>query len=137
MQKCLLMKQKRRVMLLYEFAIIRFVPKVEREEFVNVGLLLFCKQKRELLGEVYLDENKVSLFSSEVCLEDLKEHLDSFVSIAKALPNSGAIGQMEVSERFRWLAAIKSSCIQVSRPHPGRADDLDDEFKRLFNQLIL
>lgn len=124
-------------MLLYEFAIIRFVPKVEREEFINVGLLLFCKQKRQLLAEVYLDKNKVGLFSTEVCLEELKGHLDSFVLIAKALPNSGVIGQMEVSERFRWLAAVKSSCIQVSRPHPGQTEDLEDEFKRLFSQLIL
>lgn len=124
-------------MLLYEFAVIRFVPKVEREEFINVGLLLFCKQKRQLLAKVYLEEEKIKLFSTEVCLEDLKDHLDSFVSIAKALPNSGVIGRMEVSERFRWLAAVKSSCIQVSRPHPGLTEDLDAEFKRLFNQLIL
>lgn len=123
-------------MLLYEFAIIRFVPKVEREEFINVGLLLFCKQKKQLLAEVYLDENKIKLFATDVCLIELKEHLNSFVSIAKAQSNSGVIGTMEVAERFRWLAAVKSSCIQMSRPHPGLTTDLDVEFKRLFDQLI-
>lgn len=124
-------------MLLYEFAVIRFVPKVEREEFVNVGLLLFCKQKKRLLAEIYLDENRLKVFATDVCLADLKDHLDSFVSIAKSLPNSGVIGAMEVSERFRWLSAVKSSCIQVSRPHPGQAIDLDVEFDRLFQQLII
>lgn len=124
-------------MLLYEFAVIRFVPKVEREEFINVGLLLFCKQKRRLLAEIYLNENRINAFPTDVCLDDLKSHLESFVAIAKSLPNSGVIGAMEVSERFRWLSAVKSSCIQVSRPHPGQTIDLDMEFERLFKQLII
>lgn len=124
-------------MLLYEFAVIRFVPKVEREEFINVGLLLFCKQKRTLLSRVHMDMNKLQLFQTEICLEELEIHLESFVSIAKGLPGSGVIGKMEVSERFRWLAAVKSSCIQVSRPHPGQAVDLEIEFDRLFKDMIL
>ena len=108
---------------LYEYAVIRFVPKVEREEFINVGIVLFSKQRKYLKSLYTIDDNKLSLFSSEVDTNCLKE--------------GGTIAQMDIPDRFRWLTAVKSSCIQVSRPHPGFSENLDATLERLFKELVL
>ncbi|HRP91088.1 MAG TPA: DUF3037 domain-containing protein [Edaphocola sp.] len=121
---------------LYEYAIIRFVPKVEREEFINVGLLLYCKASRFLAFRYHINTEKFKSFPSEISLEELELHLVAFEKIAKGFPGS-AIGALEISERFRWLSAVKSSVLQSSRPHPGRTLDLDKTFESLFQSLIL
>ena len=108
---------------LYEYAVIRFVPKVEREEFINMGIVLFSKQAKYLKSLYTIDENKLKLFSSELDINCLKE--------------GGAIANMDIPDRFRWLTAVKSSCIQVSRPHPGFSTDLDKTLERLFKELVL
>ncbi len=121
---------------LYEYAVIRVVPRVECEEFINVGLLLFCKKQKYLRAEIKLDENKLFLFKTELDLEQLKINLGSFELICKGDKNAGPIAQFEVSERFRWLSAVRSSCIQTSRPHSGFAEDLNQTFQRLFEEFI-
>ncbi len=121
---------------LYEYAVIRVVPRVECEEFINVGLLLFCKKQKYLRAEIKLDENKLFLFKTELDLEQLKINLRSFELISKGAKNGGPIAQFEVSERFRWLSAVRSSCIQTSRPHSGFAEDLNQTFQRLFEEFI-
>ena len=112
---------------LYEYATIRFVPKVEREEFINVGIVLFSKRCKYLKSLYTIDENKLKLFSFELDMNCLKEGLHVFDRIAS----------MDVPDRFRWLTAVKSSCIQVSRPHPGFSEDLDATLERLFKELVL
>jgi hypothetical protein len=121
---------------LYEYAVIRVVPRVECEEFINVGLLLFCKRQKFLRAEIKLDENKFNLFQTELDIEQLKINLGSFELICKGDKNAGPIAQFEVSERFRWLSAVRSSCIQTSRPHAGFADDLDKTFEKLFAEYV-
>lgn len=123
--------------LLYEYATIRIVPKVEREEFVNVGVILFCKQKKYIKMKVYVNEQKLSLFSSELEICDIYAALAAFEEICNGNKNRGSIAQMDVPERFRWLTAVRSSCLQTSRPHPGLADDLDSTLNELFHQLVL
>ena len=118
---------------LYEYAVIRFVPKVEREEFVNMGIVLFSKQAKYLKSLYTIDENKLKLFSSELDINCLKEGLQVFDKICMG----GAIANMDIPDRFRWLTAVKSSCIQVSRPHPGFSTDLDKTLERLFKELVL
>lgn len=120
---------------LYEYAVIRVVPRVECEEFLNVGLLLFCKRQKYLRSLVKLDENKLGLFRTELDLEQLKINLNSFELISRGDKNGGPIAGFEISERFRWLSAVRSSCIQTSRPHSGFADDLDKTFDLLFEEL--
>ena len=124
---------------LYEYAVIRFVPKVEREEFINVGLIMFCKRpKAKYLKSLYtIDENKLKLFSSELDINCLKEGLQVFDKICMGNKEGGAIANMDIPDRFRWLTAVKSSCIQVSRPHPGFSTDLDKTLERLFKELVL
>ena len=89
--------------LVYEYAIIRVVPKVEREEFINVGLILFSKRKRFLRFAYVLHEEKIKSLCSEFDLEQVQENLESFVKICAGAKNGGPIAQLEVDERFRWI----------------------------------
>lgn len=122
---------------LYEYAVIRFVPRVEREEFINVGIVLFSKQAKYLKSIYTINELKLKLFSSELDINCLKEGLQVFDKICTGSKDGGVIATMDIPDRFRWLTAVKSSCIQVSRPHPGFSSDLDKTLERLFNELVL
>ena len=117
---------------LYEYAVIRVVPRVEREEFLNVGIILFCKRAKFIKMLYAIDQSKMQLFSSELDLEQLQLNMESFRKIAHGAKNGGPIAQFELSERFRWLTALRSSAIQTSRPHPGFSIDLDKTVQRLY-----
>lgn len=122
---------------LYEYAVIRVLPRVEREEFLNVGIILFSKRRKFIATKYVLNEQRLSLFSSELDLEMLNKALASFQRICNGDKTAGAIAQFDIPERFRWLTAVRSSCLQTSRPHPGFADDLNVELERLFQELVL
>ncbi|MEO8761417.1 MAG: DUF3037 domain-containing protein [Bacteroidia bacterium] len=122
---------------LYEYATIRVLPLVEREEFLNVGIILFCKKQKYITVQYTINEPKLSFFSKEVDIEQLKQNLQSFQKIAHGEEKCGPISQMDVPSRFRWLTAIRSSCLQTSRPHPGLCTNLEETAKCLFNQLVL
>lgn len=124
-------------MLVYEYALVRFIPRVEREEFINVGLLLFCKQQQYIRAAFLINQKKLAVFETEIDFKELVLHLDSFDKIAKGTAFSSPISLMEVAERFRWLTAVKSSCIQTSHPHTGITSDLEKTFDTLFQNLIL
>ncbi len=121
---------------LYEYAVIRALPKVEREEFFNVGLILFSKKEKYIHAEYYLKKEKLKHFFSDEILEDLESNLKSFIDIAKGEKCGGNIALLEIPERFRWLNAVRSSCLQTSRPHVGLSQNLDKTFKRLFKELV-
>lgn len=121
----------------YEYAVIRFVPRVEREEFVNVGLAMMCKCRRWMRVELMLNENRIKAMSPDADLDVLSRQLQSFVDIAEGKISAGPVASYPVEERFRWLSAVKSSVIQTSRPHPGLTPDLDLTFRSLFSDLIL
>ncbi|RZJ72144.1 DUF3037 domain-containing protein [Flavobacterium sp.] len=122
---------------LYEFAVIRVVPKVEREEFVNAGIILYCKRRKFLKAVCRLSESKLRAFCSETDAEQVLANLSSLEKIACADKNSGPIGQMEIAERFRWLTAVRSTVIQTSRPHPGFTQDPEATLQRLLSDLVL
>ncbi len=122
---------------LYEYAVIRVLPVVEREEFLNTGIILFCKKANFIKVYFKLDEQKLQLFSKELDIEQVRSNLQSFENIAKGLSSCGPIASMDVPSRFRWLTAVRSSAIQTSRPHPGLCDDLEQTAKRLFQELVL
>ncbi|QED37586.1 DUF3037 domain-containing protein [Antarcticibacterium arcticum] len=121
---------------LYEYAVIRVVPRVEREEFLNVGIILFCKQSKFLQMKYELDENRLKCLAEDFDLEEVSKNLQSFEKIAHGDKDAGPIAQMDVPSRFRWLTAIRSSVIQTSRPHPGMSCKLDDTINRLFKELV-
>lgn len=122
---------------LYDYAVIRVVPRVEREEFINVGLMLYCKRQKYLRIQYQIPTAKINSFCSEFDLDQLKVNLDSFVAICEGKKEAGPIAQFEKDERFRWLTAIKSSSIQTSRPHSGFSSDLDKTFEKLYIELVL
>ncbi len=122
---------------LFEYAVVRVVPKVEREEFINVGLILFCKRQRYIRMEFKINEAKLNLFNPEIELCDLQTYLESFQNTAKGNKFGGRIGQLETAERFRWLTAVRSSVLQTSRPHAGLCVNLDLTFEKLFRELVL
>lgn len=123
--------------ILYEYAVIRIVPKVEREEFINAGIMIYSKEKNVILIKTYFDEKKFDAFESDLNKEQVQLNLRSFELIANGKKEGGPIAKMDTASRFRWMTAVRSSCIQTSRPHPGFSDDLEETLNRLFEELIL
>lgn len=121
---------------LYEWAVVRFVPKVEREEFFNIGIILLCKRQRKVMVEFMIDTRKFDCFGGDISLEQLETQIKAFEEIAKGGKQAGGMGEWAAEERFRWLTAMKSACIQTSRPHPGKTDDLDATFDRLKEEYL-
>lgn len=117
--------------LIFEYAVVRYVPCVEREEFVNVGLMMMCKRRRWFRSEFSLNQERLRAFDPEVDFQLLSRQLEMFSAA------SGALQELPVEERFRWFSAAKSAVIQTSRPHPGLTSDLDSTFVRLFQTLVL
>lgn len=122
---------------LYEYAVIRVLPRVEREEFLNVGIILFCKKEKFLKVFFQLDENRLKCLAEDFDLEQIQKNLESFEKICLGQKDGGPIAQLDVPSRFRWLTAVRSSVIQTSRPHPGMCCNLDETLKRLFKELVL
>lgn len=122
---------------LYEYAIIRVVPRVEREEFINVGIILFSKRANYLKARYHVDLNKLSFFSTELDIESIHKNLSAFGKICSGKKEGGEIAKFEASERFRWLTAIRSTSIQTSRPHSGYSENLDKTLDKLFDELVL
>ncbi|MDX8571161.1 DUF3037 domain-containing protein [Elizabethkingia sp. HX QKY] len=121
---------------IYEYAVIRLVPKVEREEFFNIGLVMFSKKEKYIRVEFHLCPDKFALMHSKLDYEDITQNLISFQNIAKGDKSGGPIALLEIPERFRWLTAIRSAVVQTSRPHPGKSKDLDKTFDKLFEELV-
>lgn len=122
---------------LYEYAVIRIVPKVEREEFINVGVILFSKQAGFIKMRYKIDEERLKIFSPELDMEDFREHIEAFSKVCSGQKGGGPIAALDIPERFRWLTALRSSCIQTSRPHVGFSSDLEGTLDRLFEELVL
>lgn len=120
---------------LYEYAVIRYLPQVEREEFINVGLIMMCKRRRWLRVDFCIDRQRIESFSPRADIETLRRQLDSFRQIADATATA-TVATLEPHERFRWLTAVRSACIATSPPHPGLTTDLDATFTRLFAEHV-
>ena len=123
---------------LYEYAVVRYVPRVEREEFVNVGLIMMCKRRRWLRVVLAPEWNRIDVIAAgPVDRDDVSRQLSAFDIIGNARYRANPIAALEAEERFRWLTAVRSACIQTSRPHPGICDDLDATFDRILAELVL
>lgn len=121
----------------FEYAIIRIVPKVEREEFFNVGVLLFSKRKKYLGIKYHIDANKLKALAPEIDINFLNEYLNAWKLICEGKAAGGKIGEFEVSDRFRWLAACRSTIIQSSKTHPGLCEDPEKELHDIFEKYVL
>ncbi|HCA06582.1 MULTISPECIES: DUF3037 domain-containing protein [Chryseobacterium] len=121
---------------IYEYAVIRLVPKVEREEFFNIGLVMFSKKEKFIRVEFHLCPDKFKLMHNKIDYDDIIQNLESFQKIANGDKEGGPIALMDIPERFRWLTAVRSSVVQTSRPHPGKSKDLEKTFGKLFEELV-
>lgn len=121
----------------YEFAIIRVVPKVEREEFINVGVIVFSKRKKYLGIKYQLNEKRLQAFDEELDVEILKGYLKAWEGVCAGGTQGGSIGQEEQPYRFRWLSASRSTILQTSRIHPGICDSPEEVLEDLFRRYVL
>lgn len=121
---------------LYEYAVIRVLPRVDREEFLNVGVIVYCATQNFLRAECSLDEQRFRAFGVDVLSDDLKEHLSSVCSICSGDSNSGPIGKLSLGERFRWLTAPRSTVVQTSPVHTGLTNDPEETLKELIKKLV-
>jgi hypothetical protein len=121
---------------LFEYAVIRMVPHVEREEFLNIGIVLYCAQQKFLQAKFELDKERLKVLCEKLDLEELKEHITSFERICAGGKDAGPIGILSMPERFRWLTATRSTILQSSKVHPGLCDDASEMLERLFVQLV-
>jgi hypothetical protein len=122
---------------LYEYAVLRVVPRVERDEFINAGVIVYCKRKRFIKVLYAIDHEKLAVLAPDLDIDQLRLNLESFERIARGAKDGGPIAQFEVPERFRWLTAVRSSVIQTSRPHPGLCTDPEAVTQRLFELMVL
>lgn len=122
---------------LYEYAIVRVVPRVEREEFVNVGIALYCKKFRYAEFIFHINENKLKAIDDTIDCAYIHKHLESFQNICSGNKKFGRIAELEQSERFRWLTANRSTIIQTSAVHTGLCEAPEETLKELFDRLVL
>jgi hypothetical protein len=122
---------------LFEYAVIRVVPRVEREEFINVGVIVYCAKLKFLEAKFTLITDRLQAFCPDLDLEEIRLNLESFVRICEGGKQGGAIGQYDNASRFRWLTATRSTVLQTSRAHAGFCKDAGAELIKLHEQLVL
>jgi Protein of unknown function (DUF3037) len=120
----------------YDYAVIRVVPRVDREEFVNVGVIVSCDAKDFLEARIELDERRLLAFDSTLDIEAVLAHLASIPLICAGGDGAGPIGRLSQRERFHWLVAPRSTIIQTSRVHTGRCTDLGPVSERLLDKMV-
>ena len=120
----------------FEYAVIRVVPRVEREEFLNVGVVVFCKAQKFLQTKWQLDGERLKAFCDKTDIDTLRNYLEAFERIANGSKDGGDIAKLPQAERFRWLTATRSTVVQTSKVHPGLCMNAADELEKLFAQLV-
>lgn len=121
---------------LFEYAVLRAVPMVEREEFINIGVILLCAKQKFLQMKFELDETRLKALCAKVDIQELKDQLHSFEQICRGGNEGGTIGKLSISERFRWLTATRSTIVQASRVHPGLCTNPQETLDKLYQQLV-
>ena len=121
---------------MYDYAVVRVVPKVERGEFVNVGVIVSCPPLELLVARIELDERRLLALDPSVDLECVRAHLAAIPKICAGGDDAGPIGRLRQRERFHWLIAPRSTVIQVSSAHTGSARDLDAVVERLLETMV-
>jgi hypothetical protein len=120
----------------YNYAIVRVVPRVEREEFVNVGAIVSCPQRNFLECRIELDERRLLALHPEVDLQVVRDYLAAIPKICAGGPAAGPIGILSPRERFDWLVAPRSTMIQTSAVHTGKCKDPAALLERLLDTMV-
>lgn len=120
----------------FQYAIVRVVPRVERGENLNAGVILLCRPRRYLGARIHLDEDRLAAFAPELDSRLLRPHLDAIERIAAGDPAAGPIAALGLAERFHWLVAPASTVIQPSDVHTGLCEDPAAELDHLMATLV-
>ena len=120
----------------YDYAVIRVVPRVERQEFVNAGVILWCQEQDTLEARVELNVARLHTLDAAVDLEAVRRHLASIEIICAGGSDAGPIGKLSKRERFDWLVAPRSTIIQTSAVHSGRCTDAGTTMEQLLDTMV-
>ena len=120
----------------FSYAVLRVVPRVERGERFNAGVVVFCRQRGFLGAKVELDERRLAALAPDTSADEVRAHLEGLARVAAGDPDAGAIAALPPSERFGWLAAPSSTIIQASEVHTGLTDDPRKTLDSLFAELV-
>ena len=121
---------------LFEYAVIRVVPRVEREEFINAGVIVYCSGQRFLHTLYKVDEERLRAFTGEPDFKQLEQRLQAFEKICFGAKDGGPIAKLPLASRFRWLTAARSTVVQTSPVHPGMCIDAKETLNKLYEQLV-
>ena len=120
----------------YDYAVIRVVPRVDREEFVNVGVIVSCQKDELLEARIEIDEQRLLALDPTLDLVAIREHLASIPAVCAGGDAAGPIGRLSRRERFDWLTAPRSTIIQTSRVHSGRCRASGDVAEHLLRTMV-
>ncbi len=124
-------------MSLFEYALLRVVPRVEREEFINAGVVLHCREENFLDARIHLDHDRLRALDPTTDYEAVRAHLETARLVCVGGPEAGAIGLLPTSQRFGWLVAPRSTVVQASPVHTGFAKDPAETLERLLRSMVL
>ncbi len=120
----------------FDYAILRLVPRVERQEFINAGVIVYCPEKRYLAARVHLDRDRIRALWPDLDLALVEQHLQAVERICAGDPSAGPIASLSQRERFHWLSAPRSTIIQPSPVHTGVCSETTDLLGRLYQQFL-
>ena len=120
----------------FDYAVIRVVPRVDREEFINAGVIVSCPERQFLDARIRVDEARLKALWPDIDVAAVREHLEAILRICAGDPAAGTIAGLSKRERFHWLVSPRSTIIQVSAVHTGLCDDPVGAVERLFAQAV-
>lgn len=121
----------------YDYAVIRIVPRVERGEFINAGVILFCRTRRFLEARISLDLPRLAALAPGLDVAPIQQELEAVALLCAGGPQSGPIGQLSQPERFHWLVAPRSTIVQTSPVHSGLCSSPPAALESLMQRLVL
>lgn len=122
---------------LFEYAVIRVVPRVERQEFLNVGVIVYCSKENFLQTKYLINKRKIKSLFVHFDPHLLEKNLEAFQKICKGDKTAGYIATLPMVERFGWLTATRSTILQISKVHSGLCKNAEATLEKLFDQLVL
>jgi hypothetical protein len=120
----------------FDYTVIRIVPRVERQEFINAGVVVFCLEKRYLAAHILLDEQRLKALWPDVDVDVVRGHLEAIPLICAGDESAGPIAKLSQRERFHWLSSPRSTMIQPSPVHTGICDEPSGVLERLTKQFL-
>ncbi len=121
----------------FDYALLRVVPRVERQEFINAGVVVYCPERKYLGARIHLDRDRLKALWPEVDEALVQQHLEAIERICSGDPEAGAIAKLSQRERFHWLTAPRSTIVQPSPVHTGVCHETDGLLERLEKQFLL